>query len=596
MNKSVDISQDTDTTADIEDDDVTVAVDFEVEVIQEMEQGPPGIQGPKGDVGSMGPVGPQGIPGNTVLYGTVDPTAAVGIDGNFYINTTTHFIFGPKAGGAWPAGTSLIGPQGPTGPQGIPGGNVPIIQLPAGTDFNAVTAAGSYITMINDSVNTPLSPTTMTYWYLEVRSLGAGGGYVYQRATNYLLPQPQTWERRQNNSVWESWQSQLSTAVPFLISNVQQQQARLNIYAAPFDAMAYSGLQVNGGFEVAQEFNGASVAVLNASKFVLDNWLLSVTHPTCNIGGAQGIVTTPGASMLGMRSLVMTAAAAFSAPAAGSIVVVNNNIESSRAIRTQWGNVGARGITVGFWIFATIPGTVTLSARNGTTATRSYLIDIVIAAANTWQYVVVTIPGDTTSGAWFSTLNGIGISISLCFGVGSTLQGVSGAWQAGNFAATPATTNFFAASGNVVALSCFVAILGSDLPLSQRSQILMRPFSEELRLCQRYYEKSWPYEIVQTGLVPGNLMATGALAGYKNLTENLIQLDCIFGVEKRASPTMTAVSPYNANNGFWIDNQGTPTNQTVAWNSVGTKQASGYCVVSSTNPRVFGHWIADARI
>ena len=42
------------------------------------------------------------------------------------------------------------------------------------------------------------------------------------------------------------------------LTAAQQQQARQNIYAAPFDAMAYSGLQINGGMEVSQE-KGTSV-------------------------------------------------------------------------------------------------------------------------------------------------------------------------------------------------------------------------------------------------------------------------------------------------------------------------------------------------
>ena len=40
---------------------------------------------------------------------------------------------------------------------------------------------------------------------------------------------------------------------PQSLTAPQQQQARQNIYAAPFDAMAYSGLQINGGMEVSQE-------------------------------------------------------------------------------------------------------------------------------------------------------------------------------------------------------------------------------------------------------------------------------------------------------------------------------------------------------
>src|SRR6188508_812167 len=33
----------------------------------------------------------------------------------------------------------------------------------------------------------------------------------------------------------------------------QKTQARQNIYAAPFDALAYNGMQVNGNFDVSQE-------------------------------------------------------------------------------------------------------------------------------------------------------------------------------------------------------------------------------------------------------------------------------------------------------------------------------------------------------
>jgi hypothetical protein len=88
-------------------------------------QGPQGIQGPgggdPGPEGPEGPEGPQGEPGadgNTILYGTASPTGGVGVDGDFYIETDANLIYGPKAAGAWPAGTSLVGPQGPEGPAG----------------------------------------------------------------------------------------------------------------------------------------------------------------------------------------------------------------------------------------------------------------------------------------------------------------------------------------------------------------------------------------------------------------------------------------------------------------------------------------------
>jgi hypothetical protein len=54
------------------------------------------------------------------LYGTAAPTTE-GANGDFYIRTSTNFIYGPKAAGTWPAGTSLIGPTGPTGATGSTG-------------------------------------------------------------------------------------------------------------------------------------------------------------------------------------------------------------------------------------------------------------------------------------------------------------------------------------------------------------------------------------------------------------------------------------------------------------------------------------------
>ncbi|AID16849.1 hypothetical protein vBDshPR2C_34 [Dinoroseobacter phage vBDshPR2C] len=49
--------------------------------------------------------------GSGILSGTVDPTTE-GNDGDFYYRTDTNTIFGPK-NGTWPAGVSLVGPEGP---------------------------------------------------------------------------------------------------------------------------------------------------------------------------------------------------------------------------------------------------------------------------------------------------------------------------------------------------------------------------------------------------------------------------------------------------------------------------------------------------
>jgi hypothetical protein len=83
--------------------------------------GLPGATGAQGPQGLTGPAGAAGTNGKTVAYGTSNPTSNTGVDGDFYINTTTHTLFGPKASGSWPTGVSLVGPTGAQGPQGLTG-------------------------------------------------------------------------------------------------------------------------------------------------------------------------------------------------------------------------------------------------------------------------------------------------------------------------------------------------------------------------------------------------------------------------------------------------------------------------------------------
>ena len=73
-----------------------------------------GIQGAPGATGATGATGVAGADGKMVRNGTSNPVSGTGEDGDFYINTATNTLFGPKANGAWPSGVSLVGPTGAT--------------------------------------------------------------------------------------------------------------------------------------------------------------------------------------------------------------------------------------------------------------------------------------------------------------------------------------------------------------------------------------------------------------------------------------------------------------------------------------------------
>lgn len=74
-----------------------------------------GAQGVAGPTGPTGLTGAPGASGQTIHNGAGNPTSATGIDGDFYIDTATNQIYGPKTSGAWPAGVSLVGPSGASG-------------------------------------------------------------------------------------------------------------------------------------------------------------------------------------------------------------------------------------------------------------------------------------------------------------------------------------------------------------------------------------------------------------------------------------------------------------------------------------------------
>lgn len=90
-------------------------------------QGPIGPAGPQGAPGPPGSPGIAGINGTAVLNGITNPISTTGANGDFYINTATNTLFGPKANGIWPTGVSMVGPvgangaPGPQGPAGVAG-------------------------------------------------------------------------------------------------------------------------------------------------------------------------------------------------------------------------------------------------------------------------------------------------------------------------------------------------------------------------------------------------------------------------------------------------------------------------------------------
>jgi hypothetical protein len=97
--------------------------------------GPAGAQGPagangkdgsNGANGSNGAAGSNGANGKTVLHGTTAPSSTTGTEGDFYIDTSSDEIFGPKGASTWPTpGTELKGEEGEEGSPWTMDGTLP---------------------------------------------------------------------------------------------------------------------------------------------------------------------------------------------------------------------------------------------------------------------------------------------------------------------------------------------------------------------------------------------------------------------------------------------------------------------------------------
>jgi hypothetical protein len=224
-----------------------------------------------------------------------------------------------------------------------------------------------------------------------------------------------------------------------------------------------------------------------------------------------------------VNSLLFTNTSSGSTP---TYAQVYQNIEGNNSEDFGWGTANASTVAVSFWVKSSLTGTFSVAIRNSA-SNRSYVSTYTISSANTWEYKTVTIPGDT-SGTWL-TDNGIGINLVFRIG-GSGGTSTLNAWTA--------TGDAFA-SGSVNVMGTANAtwqITGVQLEKgSTATSFDYRPYTTELQLCQRYYEKSYPQNLVPG--TSGYQYTEYTTCSYNNNT-GYFEAMFKFQVMKRATPTI----------------------------------------------------------
>jgi len=280
-----------------------------------------------------------------------------------------------------------------------------------------------------------------------------------------------TYVREKKAGVWSAWTG--------------------GIYAAPFDALAYNGMQVNGGMEVSQEFGTSGVAVpmiasgSNNDKIIFDGWHLIVAGGGAGanlLGSSQG-ATDAGGYIFPARMQIHANTRGFIVGSTTDYCLVRELIEGFRVSRLQFGYSQALPVTISFHVNVARAGTMGLSLRNAG-ATRNITKTVSLNAG--WNYKSVTFPGDT-SGTWL-TNNGIGLYVDFCLAAGSAELVPVDVWSSAiGFGPASGQANFLSGLNDVVLLTGVTVLPGTQAPTAAQSPLIMRPYDQELVTCQRYW-------------------------------------------------------------------------------------------------------------
>jgi len=257
--------------------------------------------------------------------------------------------------------------------------------------------------------------------------------------------------------------------------------AAILAYAAPFDALAYNGMQINGSMEVSQE-KGTGVG--STSSYVCDGWIIAAGGVPV-IFGSQNT----GSGLAGLTNFINVAVST-AQPSLGAAehAMIYNQIEGYRISRLAWGTANAQPLTIGFWSCHQRTGTYSVSVRNSA-FNRSCIATYTQNVSAAWEYKTVNIPGDT-GGTW-NAGNIVGMSVAFPLASGATFTApVAGVWYGTNYIAAPGQVNGVATTSDVLRITGVVILPGTQAPTAAQSPLIMRPYDQELVTCQRYYESA----------------------------------------------------------------------------------------------------------
>jgi len=355
------------------------------------------------------------------------------------------------------------------------------------------------------------------------------------------------------------------------------------VIAESYNGGQLAGLRnkiINGAMEVAQRGTSFTVNTGFGASYTLDRYSrIAVTAAQITVTQASD---GPASEPTLPYSLRCTVATADPTVTAAEFWTLLQKIEGYSAR-----DLIGKTFTLSFWVRSAKTGThcVTFYNNDYPSVDRYYVAEYSISTVNTWEYKEITvIDGLITAGTWDWT-NGSGLTVGWTLYCGTTLQGTAGSWQSGWAVATSSQVNVLDTIGNIFAITGVQVEVGNTVTPFEH-----RPFGVELGMCQRYYEKSFPYATAPAQNVGATLGAAYAIGQVLN---QAFSSGITFAVAKRAAPTVTTYAPDSAT-ANWSLNGTTPTASTANIGDSAFALIGDTAVTAGNNYSI--HWQAVAEL
>ena len=250
--------------------------------------------------------------------------------------------------------------------------------------------------------------------------------------------------------------------------------------------------------------------------------------------------------------------------------------------------IKSKTVTLSFWVKSTKTGTYSINLRNGG-FTRAYTATYTISAANTWEYKTITFTHSDV-GTWDYT-NLAGLKIHWVVFAGSTYQTSNlNQWvnstSSDNWASTSQVNLWDSVNANFNITQIQLTEGPQDLPFRRAGKTI----SDELSLCQRYYEKSYSLTVPPATVTQDGMWSHAYGGGAQT-----IRITSPFKTRKRIASTSVVV--YNPQTGA-AQSVAKDVSANVAISfSLGNETHWGYEVpLPAGDPRVYAHFTADAEL